>query len=278
MVPKDGNAGTGCGTGITVDDPMTGATETSTAAADRHRSYPPVDVVMPAHNEGSSIRDTICEFYKVVHDHLGIQVRFVVAEDGSTDDTCEVIQQVAKEVPVLLLSFPERKGYSRAVVDGLRETTAEIVGFVDSDGQCDPADLPALLDGLEGNDLVVGFRHPRSDPVFRRLISWAFGTVYRVMFPVRLRDPSCPYIAIRRDALKRVLAGSPGVLKQGFWWEFNARASARGLRVTQVPVRHRERAAGATQIYRPSTLPRIAYEHLFGLFALRRELLQQPGR
>jgi len=229
---------------------------------------------MPAHNEGAAIGATIREFYEVADRSAGVPVRFVIAEDGSTDDTCDVVRAVAEEMPVRLLSFPERKGYSRAVVDGLRATTANVVCFVDSDGQCDPADLPRLLQRLEEYDLVVGFRHPRRDPAFRLLISRAFGSVYRRLFPVRLRDPSCPYVVIRRDALDRVLTGSPGVLKQGFWWEFNARAQARGLRTAQVPVRHRERIAGQTQVYRLNKIPRIAYEHVLGLLALRRELRQ----
>jgi glycosyltransferase involved in cell wall biosynthesis len=257
---------------------MKEAVETPSRGDPARRPYPSVDVVMPAHNEGASIAQTIREFHRVANGDAGIPVRFVVAEDGSTDDTCDVIRAVAEDLPVRLLSFPERKGYSRAVVDAMREATAEVVCFVDSDGQCDPADLPALLDRLDGHDLVVGFRHPRRDSAFRVVISRTFGAVYRALFPVRLRDPSCPYIVIRREALDRVLAGSPGILKQGFWWEFNARASAHHLRVAQVPVRHRERAAGQTQVYRLGKIPRIASEHVLGLFSLRRELRRLQTR
>ncbi|HYG73377.1 MAG TPA: glycosyltransferase family 2 protein [Actinomycetota bacterium] len=242
------------------------ASET-TQAAER-----PIDVLMPAHNEGSSIGVTIREFHEVASERLGIAVRFVVAEDGSTDDTCDVIRSVGEDLPVELLSFPERKGYSKAVVDGFRATSGDVVCFIDSDGQLDPADLPRLLRRLEGRDLVVGYRVHRNDTMLRRAMSGAFKALYRMLFPVRLRDPSCPYLVIRRDALERVLEGSPGILKQGFWWEFNARAAAHRLDVAEVPVRHRRRTAGETQVYRLEKIPRIAYEHILGLFALRREL------
>lgn len=231
-----------------------------------------VDVVMPAHNEGASIGETLREFHRAVADDADLVVRFVVAEDGSTDDTCDVVRAAGEEFPVLLLAYPERKGYSRAVVDGLRETTAPIVCFVDSDGQCDPDDLRVLLRGLPGNDLVVGYRNPRRDSPFRKGISGAFRLVYERLFPVRLRDPSCPYIVVRREALGPLLRGNPGILQQGFWWEFNARAQAAGLRVVEVPVHHRVRAAGTTQVYRLGKIPRIASAHLRGLLALRREL------
>jgi glycosyltransferase involved in cell wall biosynthesis len=231
-----------------------------------------VDVVMPAHNEGPSIGETLREFHRTASRGGGVDVRFVVAEDGSTDDTCEVVRSVAQDLPVRLLTYPERKGYSKAVVDGLRQTTAPLVCFVDSDGQCDPADLQSLLDALPGHDVAIGYRHPRHDSTFRKLISGAFKMVYERLFPVRLHDPSCPYIVVRREALGPILRGHPGILKQGFWWEFNARVAAAGLSVTEVPVHHRVRASGNTQVYRLNKIPRIAAEHLRGLIALRREL------
>jgi hypothetical protein len=121
-------------------------------------------------------------------------------------------------------------------------------------------------------DLVVGYRNPRQDHWIRILMSRAFNTVYKFYFSVGLKDPSCPYLLIKREALMRVLDGNVGILKQGFWWEFFARARARKLSITQVPVAHRVRTAGETVVYRPTKVPRIAYEHLLGLRKLSAEL------
>jgi glycosyltransferase involved in cell wall biosynthesis len=238
----------------------------------------PIDVVLPAHNEGEGIGRTLREFHQVVSVEGGLPVRFLVCEDGSTDDTCDVVRSVAREVPLHLLSCNERKGYSKAVVDGFLASEAPVVGFIDSDGQCDPRDFASLVAALDGSDLVIGYRNPRHDSAFRKLISGAFGAVYRRLFPVRLRDPSCPYLVVRREALLRVLAGHPGILRQGFWWEFNARSQAAGLRIVQRPVRHRARTAGTTQVYRLGKIPGIALEHLRGLLRLRAELRELYGR
>lgn len=232
---------------------------------------PSIQIVLPAHNEGDSIGYTIREFYQVAKDD-GFDVSFLVCEDGSTDNTCEVISELTNEIPVTLLSFQERKGYSHAVIDGFRATTADIVGFIDSDGQCDPADFGRLYRALEGRDLVVGHRTPRRDPLMRRVMSGAFGMVYRRLFPVRLKDPSCPFLLIRRQALQAVMAGRLGILRQGFWWEFNARAISAGLSVAEVAVNHRARTAGTTKVYLPTKVPRLAAEHLRGLVTLRNEL------
>jgi glycosyltransferase involved in cell wall biosynthesis len=228
----------------------------------------PIDIVLPAHNEATSIGGTIEEFHQIAK-AAGFDVRFVVCEDGSTDGTPEVIRGLAEHLPVTLISSPVRKGYSRAVIDGLLATTAGVVGFVDSDGQCDPADLGTLADALDEVDLVVGYRNPRADTLTRKVMSACFKFVYERLFPVRLTDPSCPYLLIRRAALLRVLTGNLGILKQGFWWEFNARAAVAGVKSRQVPVAHRVRAAGQTQVYRPMSVPRIAAAHLIGLWKLR---------
>jgi glycosyltransferase involved in cell wall biosynthesis len=247
----------------------------TTKAVDVLRAVDDIEVVLPAHNEGESIAAVLTEFYRVAHGEHGLPVRFLVCEDGSTDNTCDVVNEVARTLPVRLLSFGDRKGYSKAVVDGLRQTTGTLVAFVDSDGQCDPADLAGLISRLDGNDLVVGYRAPRQDSLSRKAMSGAFKLVYERMFPVRLIDPSCPYIVARRSALEPILAGTPGILRQGFWWEFNARARAAGLKVTEVPIAHRPRLAGKTQVYRLNKIPGIASEHLRGLRTLRKELAGQ---
>lgn len=232
----------------------------------------PIDVVLPVHNEGASIAATLRQFHDKVFGQDGIPICFVICEDGSRDNTVEVLQGLSRELPIKLISDPVRKGYSRAVRDGLLATESEWVMCIDSDGQCDPADFKRLVEASPGHDVIMGYRSPRSDTAMRKLMSGAFGFVYRRFFDVRLRDPSCPYILINRSGLKAVLAGNVGILKQGFWWEFTARATAIGLRIKELPVSHRVRAAGVTQVYRLSNLPRIAAEHLLGLRELKREL------
>jgi glycosyltransferase involved in cell wall biosynthesis len=236
-----------------------------------------IDVVLPAHNEGDGIEQVLREFHDV-NAAKDISVRFVICEDGSTDNTVEVIRNLAEELPIELITSPERKGYSRAVVDGLRAATAPLVGFIDSDGQCDPDDLEHLLALAPENDLVVGYRVPRNDALYRRVMSRSFKFVYERLFPLRLPDPSCPFMVIHPSALEQTLRGNPGLLRQGFWWEFYARANAAGLRIATVPIRHRVRLAGETKVYRPTKIPAIATEHIRALFMLRRELEELPER
>jgi hypothetical protein len=108
-------------------------------------------------------------------------------------------------------------------------------------------------------------------------MSNSFGFVYRLYFSIPLRDPSCPFLLIRQESLQLALGGNPGILKQGFWWEFVARCINAGLRIKELPVAHRARSAGETQVYKPTKVPRIAYEHILGLNKLKRELRELKG-
>jgi dolichol-phosphate mannosyltransferase len=246
-----------------------GRTKVNPTVKDRE----PIQIVSPVYNEGEHVAATLREFHRVVTDEGGCPIHLIICEDGSSDNSVSVLQQLSAELPITIISSRARKGYSRAVIDGLRSTTSGWVAFIDSDGQCDPADLLRLASlRSEALDVIVGWRNPRRDPWIRRLMSFSFGVVFRLFFGATVRDPSCPYLLISRPGLERVLRGNVGLLKEGFWWEFSARAVAAKLRIAQNPVHHRRRAGGKTQIYRVHKVPRIAVENLVGLYRLRREL------
>lgn len=228
-----------------------------------------VQLVMPVHNEAGSIEATISELYAVLSKIVDLE--FIVCEDGSVDDTKNVLRRLASRFPMKLEIAAERKGYSRAVIDGFALSTAPFVLFVDSDGQCDPMDFKKLWDVRDQADVIIGWRVDRSDHWIRKLMSGSFKVVYRTLFSVRIHDPSCPYLLIPQHVIRRLLP-QLGVLSYGFWWEFVARVWGNGYSLKEVPVRHRKRAAGETQVYKVSKVPGIALSHLAGLFTIRHQL------
>tara|TARA_Y100000389_G_C17468630_1_gene528123 strand:+ start:1405 stop:2121 length:717 start_codon:yes stop_codon:yes gene_type:complete len=231
-----------------------------------------VTLVTPVHNEGESIYSTIVEFFDC-YKESDISVNFIISEDGSNDNSVDQIQQLQKIYPVQLISDPIRKGYSRAVIDGLKMVNTDVVSFIDSDGQCDPKDLERLLTKFNGKNLVIGNRENRNDSFIRKMMSLAFKTVYEMLFNTKLKDPSCPYFVTSLENLNKILnTPNLGILKQGFWWEFYARAISRDIKFVQLDINHRKRSAGNTVVYRPTKLPKIVIEHLIGLFQLKKLL------
>jgi glycosyltransferase involved in cell wall biosynthesis len=226
---------------------------------------PSVDVVLVAHNEEETLASTIEGFLALP------DVAILVAEDGSSDRTRDVADGFAVTGRVRVTPPAPRKGYSRAVADAVAHTRAPVIVFCDGDGQYEPEDLAEIVGALQPGVVVAGARSPRRDSRRRILASRAFGLAYRLLVPLRMADPSSPFVGVFRDDLAFVL-DSPPVLPQGFWWEFFARADAAGLQIVEVPVRHRAREVGSTQVYRPARLPGIVATHLVGLVRLRRQL------
>jgi glycosyltransferase involved in cell wall biosynthesis len=236
---------------------------------------PEVEVLLPIHNEAESIEQTLQEIYQVVSPCASM--RFLLCEDGSSDGTQEILGRLAGTLPMRVFHGFERKGYSRAVIDGFRRVESPFVLFLDSDGQVDPMAFIPAYPLRERFDVIIGWRLHRADPWYRKLMSYTFRTTFGVLFSVPVHDPSCPFLLIRRSVLEAV-ADDLGVLKQGFWWEFVARVCAAGFRVTEIPVRHRTRMAGQTQVYRFRKIPGIAWSHLLGLFVIKLQLQESLRR
>jgi len=232
-----------------------------------------LEVVLPVHNEADSIESTIME----IHNELAakVAIEFIISEDGSQDGTKDVLLRLRGRIPMRLIMGDERKGYCQAVIDGFNAVTAPYVLCMDSDGQCDPADFWGLWRLRETAEIVIGWRTNRADPLFRRILSGTFKVFYRLLFRVRVHDPSCPYILIQKPVIDR-LTPELGVLSQGFWWEFLARASRCGLRIVEVPVVHRCRTAGETRVYRLGKLPGIAASHITGLVKIWLQTRRSP--
>jgi dolichol-phosphate mannosyltransferase len=229
-----------------------------------HRN-PEIQIVMPAHNEADCIRPILTE----IHRELGTRVphEFLVCEDGSTDGTREILRDMARELPLRLMTSPTRKGYTAALIDGLRTCTTDFVLCLDSDGQYLPEDFWRLYEQHAEYDLSTGWRHPRRDVLLRRLISRGFGLLHTALFHVPLHDPSCGFLLIRRRVLDTILPDM-GRLKHGFQWELTARVHRHGFRLREVEVRHQPRRSGATKVYHLRKLPGIAVSHAAGLFRI----------
>jgi dolichol-phosphate mannosyltransferase len=239
-----------------------------------------VDLVLPAHNEAASIEHVLREFHQVAMVEGGLDLHFVVTEDGSKDDTPKIVAELANELPITLVSTPYRKGYSRAVVDGLRASTAPFIAACDSDGQYDPANLLDLVARIGEHDIALGYRNPRADPWIRKAMSATFATTYRIMRHSPFRDPSCPFVLYTRDALSELVLTNPKVpfMPEGLWWEMSARAGGMGLDVIEVPVRHRRRSDGGSAVYRPQRIPRIVADNLFGLWLTKGDIAYQVAQ
>lgn len=197
--------------------------------------------IVPALNEEASIE---CVIEGLLH--RGVH-RVIVVDNGSTDNTPSVAKCAGADV----VAEP-RRGYGSACLAGIRSLEkTDIVVFADGDGCDDPADLPALIEPIVSgsSDLVVGSRLAGSLddgalPLHSRFGNWLASRILRVIYRQHVSDLG-PFRAIRFDALQSLHMSDPGY---GWTAEMQAKAAIRGLRVVEVPVHYRKRAAGRSKI------------------------------
>jgi glycosyltransferase involved in cell wall biosynthesis len=223
---------------------------------------PKLDLVMPVHNEGGAIERTLREWYAELSP--AVDLRFVIAEDGSRDNTKDVLRKLAKELPMHLDIAEQRRGYAGGMLAGLSASTTPYVLTSDSDGQSDPKDFWRLWAKREDYDLIVGWRVNRIDPLSRLLMSKCFKFYHKVLFGTRLHDPSCNVMLLKRSVVESLIP-KLGELVEGFQWELVARAIQGGLKIGELGLNHRARASGRSVVYAPACVPGIAWRNGVGL-------------
>lgn len=228
-----------------------------------------VSIVLPVHNEKEGIESVIRSIYKNVYSKLK-DAEFIVAEDGSTDGTKEVLEKVAKELPIRLVTSNERKGYSKAVWDALLLATKEVVFFLDSDGQHKESDFWKLLPFIKDFDIVTGYKCPRSDSAFRMFISRVMNAIIFFMFGVFFRDINSGFKLFRKPALDILLSKYEGL--DFISTELLIKAFLLKMKVAEVPVLHYERKFGKSRGLPTSKLPAKITKLSFDLLKIRLRL------
>ncbi len=175
----------------------------------------------------------------------------VVADNGSTDGTA----QVARAAGAVVV-HERRRGYGAACLAGLayladQPTAPDVVVFLDGDQSDDPADIHRLLGPILAGDadLVIGVRTSgdggqESVPIHARLGNALVLRLARLLFGAEYEDLG-PFRAVAFPKLERLEMDD---LDWGWTLQMQLRASVVGLRTVEMPVRHRERAAGTSKV------------------------------
>ncbi len=202
-----------------------------------------LSLVIPTHNEALNLGPLLARCLATLPE-FAPDFDIVLVDDGSTDDTVAVARNAmgAQASRLTVVSHERKSGYGLTVADGLRAARGRYVGFMDGDGQFDPADLGLLAARLSDADLVTGRRRRRADPRYRLVIAGVFNILIRSLYGVRFRDVDCGMKLMRREVLD---AAAPILARSALLnTELYFKAAKNGFRVVQVPVSHYPRVAG----------------------------------
>lgn len=199
-------------------------------------------IVIPAYNESARLGGTLERVLAFVRQR-NWDTEIIVVNDGSSDDTAEIVRRYARENEILrLVENPGNRGKGYSVRNGVLHARGAIVLFTDADLSSPIEEAPKLLEALEdGADIAIGSRWIRSElqtqrqSLARQILGRAFNLFLRITLRLDFKDTQCGFKAFRRSAAKTVFP-----LQKIEGWGFDPEvlflARKCGFKVTEVPV------------------------------------------
>lgn len=202
-----------------------------------------LSLIIPAFNEAESIKPVLDEALQALAS-LQLTYELIVVDDGSSDTTPQILRSMQALNPTVMriITLQKNSGQSAAFGLGFKHCRGAIVVLMDGDGQNDPRDIGALLEGIKNVDACCGYRAVRKDTIYKRWGSRLANRVRKSFIHDGIRDTGCSLKAIRREFLD----GIPMVFR-GMHRFIPAFIIMQGGRINQIPVNHRLRSAGKSK-------------------------------
>lgn len=166
-----------------------------------------ISVVVPLYNEAESLPELHAWIERVMHAN-GFTYEILFVNDGSTDTSWQVIEDLSKEdTNVHGIKFRRNYGKSPALYCGFKAAKGNVVITMDADLQDSPDEIPELYRMIteEGYDLVSGYKQKRYDPLSKTLPTKLFNATARKVSGIHnLHDFNCGLKAYRRDVVKNI--------------------------------------------------------------------------
>jgi glycosyltransferase involved in cell wall biosynthesis len=198
-------------------------------------TYSKLSVLIPCYNEAATLAEVVRRVRAV---NAGLEMEIIVVDDGSTDGSRKVMDQLAAEGQIRAFSLSRNSGKGAAVQRALREATGDILLIQDADLEYDPEDYVVLLRPiLAGRSQVVyGSRflgEHRAMYFWHSVGNKTLTLLTNVLFDTTLTDMETCYKVFTADVARKIRLTSP---RWGFDPEITARILRTGARIYEVPI------------------------------------------
>ena len=226
------------------------------------RSLTSLSIFFPCYNEADNAKTMIEQAVQIGEDY-GIDYEVVVVDDGSSDQSAQIVQEEAKKNPrIHLIQHPKNRGYGAALRTGLGNVKKDLVFLTDGDNQFRLSEMEKLFSKIDSCDVVVGYRINRQDKAHRRFNGFLWTQLNKILFRLPVRDVDCAFKLFRKKALEGLELKSDHLLIHA---EILARLKKKGCKIEEIGVTHYPRVAGKATA---TGIGRIVktFKELFGLY------------
>ena len=176
-----------------------------------------LSIVLPAYNEAARIGGSLDKITEYAQQHPW-NVEVIVVNDGSSDNTAEIICQYAKRYSwVRSIDNPGNRGKGYSVRNGMLHARGDILLFSDADLSSPIEEADKLIAALHaGADVAIGSRWVRKElqvvpqPLRRQILGRMFNLALRVVLGLNFKDTQCGFKAFRRSAAELVFRAAAG--------------------------------------------------------------------
>lgn len=219
-----------------------------------------LSVFFPCLNDAKSIPTLLEKIYKVLP-KITQDFEVIVIDDGSTDNTPEILEGLRKEYKNLrIIRNNKPSGYGGALQTGFKASGKDWVFYTDGDGQYDPGELKKLIDKVNhGTDVVNGYKIARHDSLLRKSLGGLYNRTLHAFYSIPIRDIDCDFRLIRNSRLKQIeLQSKSGAI----CLELVMKLKNRGAKFAEVPVHHHPRRHGKSKFFNFANLLQTLSENI----------------
>ncbi len=234
-----------------------------------------VAIVMPAYNEQECISEVVRLWTVFLTTNFpGKITKLIVINDGSKDQTGQILDQIAPQIDNLLVVHQKNGGHGNAVVNGYRkaiELQAEYVFQTDSDDQFVTDDFNKLWARRGESDFILGHRQVRFDATARLFITRILRSTIFLVYGTYIQDSNIPFRLIKGTYLKKLIDQLP--VPEPFAPNIFIAVMARkaGQKLLDIPITHKERLTGTVSILKWNLL-KVCFRSFQELLTFRVEL------
>ena len=166
-----------------------------------------ISVIVPLYNEAESLPELQAWIERVMEAHH-LDYEIIYINDGSTDNSWTVIEELARKSPhVKAIKFRRNYGKSPALECGFQKAEGDVIITMDADLQDSPDEIPELYRMIkeDGYDLVSGWKKKRFDnKLTKNIPSKLFNATARKFSGVYLHDFNCGLKSYRNEVIKNI--------------------------------------------------------------------------